>query len=265
MLSTSSEDRPLGVQLLGNDPDMIKRALDIISGYDFDVIDFNAACPASKVVSKDKGAGLLRNPAKLQSLLKAIVESTDRPVTVKLRSGWDEASINAVETALRAQDAGVKGVFIHGRTKMQRYSGTVDYKVIKEVKESLKIPVIASGDGLTPVLIQKLFDETGCGGVAIARGALGNPWIFRETAGYMMSKTIPPRPDIYEITETMKKHLDLNVAYNGEARGVIRFRKFFPWYLRGMPVKNRKAQAFRACTRDEMIELIDEVKSLLAA
>jgi nifR3 family TIM-barrel protein len=265
MLSTTADDRPLGVQLLGNDTDMIKRALDIISGYDFDVIDFNAACPVSKVVSRGKGAGLLRNPAKLQNLLKVVVENTDRPVTVKLRSGWDDASVNAMETALRAQDAGVKGIFIHGRTKTQGYSGTVDYRVIKEVKESVKIPVIASGDGLTPLLVKKLFDETGCDGVAIARGALGNPWIFPETAGYMMNKTVPPRPDIYEITETMKRHLDLNVAFNGEERGVIRFRKFFPWYLRGMPVKNRKAEAFRACRRDEMIELIDEVKSLLAA
>ena len=262
MLSATADDRPLGVQLLGGDPEIIKRALDIVSGYSFDIIDFNAACPASKVVSGGKGAGLLREPVKLQKLLKVMVENTSLPVTVKIRSGWDDTLINAVETALRAQDAGVSGLFIHGRTKTQGYRGTVDYNIIREVKEALKIPVIASGDALTPELIRKLFDETGCDGVAVARGALGNPWIFRDTVEHLKSGAVPSISNINETTRTMKEHLDLNVAFHGEKIGVLHFRKFFSWYTRGMTVKGLKVRAFRAGTRDEMLRLIDELQAL---
>jgi tRNA-dihydrouridine synthase B len=262
MLSATTDDRPLGIQLLGSDPEIIKRALDIVSGHSFDIIDFNAACPGSKVVSGGKGAGLLREPVKLQKLLKVIVGNTSLPVTVKIRSGWDDALINATETALRAQDAGVSGLFIHGRTKKQGYRGTVDYNIIREVKEALRIPVIASGDALTPVLIKKLFDETGCDGVAVARGALGNPWIFHDTVEYLKSGVVPSKSNINETARTMKEHLDLNVAFHGEKIGVIHFRKFFSWYTGGMTAKELKARAFRAGTRDEMLRLIDELQDL---
>jgi tRNA-dihydrouridine synthase B len=265
MLSTSADDRPLGIQLLGENIEAIKRSLDNISEYAFDIIDFNAACPVSKVASHGKGAWLLREPEKLHKILKLIVENTDVPVTVKIRSGWNASSVNAVDVALRAQDAGISGLFIHGRTKMQGFRGTVDYNIIREVKQALDIPVIASGDALTPVLIKKLFDNTGCDGVAIARGALGNPWIFRETAEYLKSGTIPLRPDAYEIAQTMKKHLVLNIAFCGEKYGVIRFRKFFAWYTKGLAVKKLKGMAFRADTGDNMLLLIDEVQSLSAA
>lgn len=265
MLSIAPEDRPLGIQLLGKDPDIIRRALDIVSEHSFDITDFNAACPARKIVSKGKGAALLREPERLQKLLKLIVDNTDVPVTVKIRSGWDGASINAAEIALRAQDAGVSGIFIHGRTKMQGYSGKVDYDVIRKIKESVDIPVIASGDALTPDLIRKHFDETGCDGVAIARGSLGNPWIFHETAQYLECGEIPSRPDVHEITRVMKRHLDLNIEHVGERVGIIRFRKFFAWYTRGMAARKLKTRAFLAATRDQMMQLIDEVKTLPAA
>jgi tRNA-dihydrouridine synthase B len=260
MLSAAADDRPLGIQLLGNDTEVIKRALDIVSGYPFDLMDLNAACPAKKVASKGKGAGLMREPVKLQKLLHAIVDNTDMPVTVKIRSGWDETSVNAVEAGLRAQDAGVKGLFIHGRTREQGYRGNVDYNIIREVKESLEIPVIASGDALTPGLIKKMFDETGCDGVVVARGAFGNPWIFRQAAGFLKDEAVNFRPDIYEITRIMKEHLASSIEFVGEKIGILRFRKFFKWYTRGMAVKALKARAYRAVTRDEMMRLIDEVR-----
>ena len=262
MLSASLDDRPLGVQILGCDPEIIKRALDILSGYAFDIIDLNAACPVNKVVLRGEGAGLLKEPVKLGKLLKVIVETTRVPVTVKIRSGWDETSVNAVKIALYAQDAGVQGVVIHGRTRAQGYSGKVDYSVIREVKESLEIPVIASGDALTPGLIKKLFDETGCNGVAVARGALGNPWIFQETIEYLKSGTISCRPDIHEIVRTMKKHLALLVEFHGERTGVMLFRKLFTWYTRGMTAKQLKVRAFQAGTSDEMLRLIEEIQTL---
>jgi tRNA-dihydrouridine synthase B len=261
MLSTAPEDRPLGIQILGHDSETIKRSLEMISGYAFDVLDFNAACPVKKVVSKGGGAGLLKEPAKFQEILKGMVENVTVPVTVKLRAGWDETSVNAVEMALRAEEAGAKAVFIHGRTRMQKYSGRVDYDIIREVKKGLKIPVIASGDALTPELVKKLFDETGCDGVAVARGSLGNPWIFRQTAEYLETGQMPPIPDVSEMTATMRRHLALNMAFHGEKIGVTLFRKFFAYYTRGMPLKTLKESAARSATPDEMLRFIDEVES----
>jgi tRNA-dihydrouridine synthase B len=261
MLCTSPDDRPLIVQLLGGREDSIKRALNILSRYPFDIMDFNAACPVRKVVAKGRGAGLLREPARLESILRVVVANASAPVTVKIRSGWDESSINAVELALRAEDAGVNGLFIHGRTRGQGYGGTVDYDIIRKVKESLSVPVIASGDALTPVLIKKLFDNTGCDGVAIARGALGNPWIFPHAAKHLNNEAVPAGPDLREITHMMKAHLDMNIDYHGERLGVVRFRKFFGWYTKTMPVKKLKIMAFSACTREDMLLLIDEIES----
>jgi tRNA-dihydrouridine synthase B len=260
MLSTRADDRPLGVQILGCDPDLIKRSLDILSEYPFAVMDFNAACPVKKVVSRGKGAGLLKDPVKLQQLLQIIVKNKRMPVTVKIRAGWDETDINAPEIALRVQDAGVDALFIHGRTRKQRYSGQVDYDVIRRVKETVQIPVIASGDALSPELIQDLFNLTGCDGVALARGALGNPWIVRESIEYMKKGEIRTRPDVIEISETMKEHLSLNIELHGEKNGVIRFRKFFAWYARGMAVKDLKLRAFGACNRDEMLGFIGKLE-----
>jgi tRNA-dihydrouridine synthase B len=262
MLFTNSDDRPLGIQLLGNDPEVIKRAMDILSEeYAFDSIDLNVACPVNKVVSCGEGASLLREPVKVQKLLKALVSSTDMPVTVKIRSGWDGTSVNAVEIGLAAQDAGIAGLFIHGRTRSQGYRGKVDYTIIRKVKESLGIPVIGSGDALTPDLIKKMFDETECDGVAVARGAFGNPWIFRQTTAYLQSGTAPVRPGPSEIAETMKAHLDLLIAFRGEDTGVILFRKFYAWYSRGMPAKRLRQQAFQATARDEMLYLIGALQA----
>ncbi len=261
-LTVHQQDRPLVVQIMGRDLDIIQQALNTLSEYSFDILDFNAACPVKKVSSKGKGAGLLKEPEKLEEILRLLVQNSKVPVTVKIRSGWDETSVNAVEIALRAQDSGVSGVIIHGRTRMQRYGGKVDYNIIRKVKETLSIPVIASGDAHSPELIKKLFDETGCDGVALARGALGNPWIFPETEALLHGGEIPSRPDAAEIASVMKKHLDLCVEFEGERVAILRFRKFFSWYTRGMPARKLKVQAFRAATRDEMAELIDDLPAL---
>jgi tRNA-dihydrouridine synthase B len=263
MLSTNSADRPLGVQILGSDPDRLKKALEILSDYPCDILDFNAACPVNKVVSRGDGAWLLREPEKLQSLLTLIVKESGRPVTVKIRSGWDQTSLNAVETALRAEDAGVTAISIHGRTKVQGYGGKVDYEIIRKVKQSVKVPVIASGDAQSPDLVKTLFEETGCNGVALARGALGNPWLFRETTEHLSGATPSYRPGVGEIAKTMKDHLALNVAFHGERDGVVRFRKFFPWYTRGLSVKELKVRAFLAETQNGMLQLIDEIETLV--
>ena len=261
MVAARPDDRPLGIQLLGTEQEFILRALDIISKYEYDIVDFNAACPVTKVTSKGEGAGMMKEPRKLGLLLKAIVEHTDTPVTVKIRAGWNERSVNAREVALYAQDAGIKGLFIHGRTREQGYSGRVDYNVIREVKEALDIPVIGSGDVFSPLHVKKMFDETGCDGVAIARGSFGDPWIFRETAGFLDDGAIPPRPDIQEVAGIMADHLGLIDSYHGQMTAPVVFRKLFAWYIKGFrDVKPLKERAFKAKTTDEMLELIREFR-----
>jgi tRNA-dihydrouridine synthase B len=263
MVAAHPEDTPLGAQLLSEDPEIIRRSMDILRGLKPSLIDLNAACPVSKVTKRGEGAGLLREPSKLRRVLKALVENSHVPVTVKIRSGWDEQSVNAKEIALYAREAGIHGLFIHGRTKVQGYRGGVDYDVIRQVKESLDIPVIASGDALSPGLIKKMFDETGCDGIVIARGALGNPWIFGETAEFLRSCTVLDRPDAGGIADTMLKHLNLCVQFSGEKAGTITFRKFFAWYIKGLTgSRPLKEKAFRAASEAEMRAVIEETRTM---
>lgn len=260
MLKTVPEDGPIGIQFLGNEPDIMVRALDLVADRSFDLVDINAACPVPKVVRRGEGAGIMKDPKRLQAVLREVVKHTNLPVTVKIRSGWDDQSINAMDVALAAQDAGIHGLTIHGRTRAQGYRGRVNYEIIREVKRVLSIPVIASGDALSPRLVKKLFEETGCDGVAIARGALGNPWIFEDTVTYLETGTIPPRPGYTELTSVMKDHLDMCIKDYGERQGTIRFRKFYGWYIRGIPGnKPLKESAFRAQSRAEMVGLIDRL------
>lgn len=263
-LDPHPDDIPLGIQIVGRDPEIIRRSLDIISEYKFSSIDLNAACPVKKVAGRGKGAGMLREPEKLQEILKMIVKNMTIPVTVKIRSGWDEGSVNAVDIGRRAEDAGVNGIIIHGRTRAQRYKDSVDYGIIRKLKEAVSIPVIASGDAFSAEHIKRLFDETGCDGVAVARGALGNPWIFRETAELLKDGRTPPRPDTDELVRTMKEHLTSNVKHNGEKIGVIQFRKFFSWYTKGLPVKALKLKAFMADKEEEMLEIIEEIRERIS-
>jgi nifR3 family TIM-barrel protein len=263
MLATDPADRPLGIQLLGRDPEVIRTALDKARDYEFDIIDFNAACPVTKVTEKGEGASLLKEPKKIGVLLKVVVNNTSAPVTVKIRSGWDAASVNARDSALCAEDAGISALFIHGRTREQGYRGAVDYAVIRAVKESLRIPVIASGDALSPRLIKRLFDETGCDGVAIARGALGNPWIFKEASAFLKDGTLLERPNMDEIADIMIAHFNLIVDFHGEPMGTLIFRKFFSWYCKGIHgIRDLKTRAFGAKSRQQMLEIINKVREM---
>jgi tRNA-dihydrouridine synthase B len=249
MLSTNKEDKPLGVQLLGCEPQYILRAMEVLRKYQFDTLDFNAACPAKKVVRRGEGAALMRRPRELEKLLKLVVKESFVPLTVKIRSGWDKDSVNAVEVARRCEGAGVKALFIHGRTKQQGYSGAVDYTVITAVKKALAIPVIASGDILSGQLINKMFAETGADAVAVARGALGNPWIFKGVT-----------PDKAELIRVMREHLQANVDFYGERVGVMKFRKFFNWYTKGLRhIRPLREKSSRVKTREDMLALIKRI------
>ena len=263
MLASTAVDRPLGVQLLGSDTDSLLAALDVLDQYAFDVIDLNAACPVAKVVRRGEGAGLLREPERLRRLITALVSRSKVPVTLKIRSGWDENSINAREIALMAEDAGVTAIVVHGRTRTQGYDGRVDYAVIAETKKAVRIPVIGSGDIFSAELAIKMFEETGCDGVAIARGSMGNPWIFHETAELLSRGAMPAKPILDEIISVMRKHLDLSIGLLGEKLGVVSFRKCFIWYSHGFPsVRPLRIKAVAARSISEMNDVIEELHGL---
>ena len=234
MLFSGENDKPLGVQILGCESKYILRALDVLKDYKFDLLDFNAACPVKKVIRRGEGAALLREPEKLRRLLKLVVKNVPVPVTMKIRIGWDSHSVNASDIGLIAEEAGIRALFIHGRTKMQAYSGSVDYKAIKRVKDALRIPVIGSGDIYSAELAKKMFYETGCDGISIARGALGNPWIFRELSSFFGEGRPAVGLNIKDKISAMVEHLDMYIDFYGEKNGVILFRKFFSWYTKGL-------------------------------
>ena len=254
-------ERPIGLQLFGANPETMAEAAKIISSFDPDFIDLNFGCPVRKVVGKNGGSSILQNLNLFKEIIRKVVKATDLPVTVKMRSGWDSGSLVYIEAGKIAQDCGAAAITLHPRTKAQGFAGRAEWSQIAELKEAVDIPVIGNGDIRDVVDVKRMFDETGCDGVAVARGALGNPWIFSKTAEHLNNEAASCGPDVYEIARTMKEHLALIVEFRGEVIGVMQFRKFFSWYLRGMTVKELKFKAFHAATREEMMRLIDELET----
>lgn len=261
MIETVAEDRPLGIQLLCADHESLRASVEIVNRGGYAVVDFNAACPVRKVIRRGEGAALMREPRKLRELLKTLVRAAQAPVTVKIRAGWDAQSVNAREVALHAEDAGISALFIHGRTRSQGYGGAVDYAVIGEVKEALSVPVIASGDVFGPAPAKRMLDETGCDGLVMARGAMGNPWIFRRTEALLAAGLSLPGPGIEEIMGTVREHLGLTMDYYGEETGVKVFRKFLIWYTRGFRnVKRLRWRVAGVATAAEAEELLEDMR-----
>ncbi|MDP3041733.1 MAG: tRNA dihydrouridine synthase DusB [Candidatus Omnitrophota bacterium] len=259
MLASLPKDKPLGMQILGCEEQYILKALEVLRGYEFDLLDFNAACPSKKVVRRGEGSALLKEPKKLKKILKLVIKNSWLPVSVKIRLGWDKDSVNAKDIALLAQDCGVNALFIHGRTKTQGYSGQVDYNMIREVKKVLDIPLIASGDIFSGLLAKKMLEETGCDGLAVARGSLGNPWIFKEIKEYLKSGKIIHRPKEENIAKVLREHLDSSLDFYGERNGVVIFRKFYIWYTKGLcKVRRLRERSSRASTRLEVESIIQE-------
>ncbi|MGE5279359.1 MAG: tRNA dihydrouridine synthase, partial [Deltaproteobacteria bacterium] len=211
------------------------KGLEVMETFTYDVLDFNAACPVRKVCRRGEGANLMREPGRLEELLRAVVRHSTRPVTVKLRSGWDKDMRNAPDIARLAEGCGAAAVFIHGRTREQFYKGSVDYAAIAAVKKAVRVPVIGSGDVLSAPLAKKMLDETGCDGVLVARGALGHPWIFGEIETFLTTGAPPGPLPLATILKTLQHHLALAIAEHGEKRAIKLMRKFVGWYLKGEP------------------------------
>jgi tRNA-dihydrouridine synthase B len=226
-------ERPIGIQIFGKRPARMAGAARMIDDLKPDIIDINACCPARRVVSKGGGAALHKTPELLRDIVTAVVEATSLPVSVKLRSGWDEDCINVVEIARMVEDCGAVAVAVHGRTARQGFKGKSVWSRIEEVKRAVKIPVILTGDIMQPEDVKRGFDETGCDAVMIARGGFGRPWLFEQAREYLEKGSYTEFPP-EKMTEVAIMHLDLMIEIFGERMGVLRFRKHLLWYTKGL-------------------------------
>ncbi len=233
-LESCADDRPLGVQLFGTDPLVLSEAAAMVTEKGADIIDINMGCPVKKVVRTGAGVALMRNPALIGLIVQAVRKATPLPLTVKIRSGWRQKEINAAEIAGIAQENGADAVIVHPRTADQGFSGSADWNIIKQIKDSLTIPVIGSGDVKTPGDARCMLETTRCDAVMIGRGALGNPWIFRKIIDGLNESVHADIPDLEERERVIMRHLDMVTGYHGNDFGVINFRKHLLWYTKGL-------------------------------
>jgi tRNA-dihydrouridine synthase B len=240
MLTILPEEKPVSMQLVGCDAESMKIAAELVAKTDAAIVDINMGCPANKVHKAGSGAALARDPENAARIVETVVKAVpNKPVTVKFRKGWDENNINAVEVAKAVEAAGAKAVAVHGRTAKQMYQGQADWDIIRQVKEAVKIPVIGNGDVTSPQKAVQLLEETGCDGVMIGRGALGNPWIFRAVTHYMKTGEELPPPTAEERIRVALRHTDLLVAEKGEYVGTREMRKHIAWYTKGLRDSNQ--------------------------
>lgn len=237
LLKMSDMERPIAQQIFGSDVDSFVKAAKLVEDKMHpDIIDINMGCPVPKVAIKSQaGSALLKNPDKIKEIVSAVVKAVSVPVTVKIRSGWDANSVNAVEVAKVIEEAGASAITVHGRTRAQGYSGNADWNIIKQVKEMVSIPVIGNGDVTSAEKAKEMLDFTGCDAVMIGRGVLGNPWLIKECVSYLESGIIPPKPSAREKIEMLKRHYQLLVDSTSEKQAILEIRTHALWYIKGMP------------------------------
>lgn len=259
LLTMHPGETPASLQLFGSDPEIVADMAARIEERPFAILDFNMGCPVPKVVNNGEGSALMKNPRLAEELLTKLVKAVKKPVTVKIRKGFDEDSVNAVEIARIAESCGVAAIAVHGRTRAQYYSGIADWDIIRQVKEAVSIPVIGNGDVTSPQKADELVRQTGCDGIMIARGAQGNPWIFSEMIHWEETGELPPRPDKDEIRKMMLRHARLQLKYKGEFCGIREMRKHVAWYTKGLKGASRMREKVNA------VESLEELENLLTS
>ncbi|MDZ7671480.1 MAG: tRNA dihydrouridine synthase DusB [Halanaerobiales bacterium] len=259
------DDGYINIQLFGEETEFIVKALKIVEKeYNPDFIDLNMGCPAPKVVKTGAGSALMKKPEKVKEILTEMVEIADIPITLKIRSGWDKNSINAVEIAKIAEKAGVSLIAVHGRTREQYYSGNVDYEIIKKVKDAVNIPVIGNGDIYDISSAEKMFNKTNCDGIMVARGIQGNPWLIKRLKKYFQESIILDKPNVEQKIDMAIKHLKTAVGYYGEKVAIPKMRKHISWYLKGMKNSSYvKDKINKLTNKKEIIDTLNEYKNML--
>ncbi|MDD2554637.1 MAG: tRNA dihydrouridine synthase DusB [Desulfotomaculaceae bacterium] len=260
LLDISGEDSPVSIQVFGSDPGYMAAAAEIVESRGARLIDVNMGCPTPKIVKNGEGAALMRNPDQAAAIIRAIVGRVKIPVTVKLRRGWDESSVNAVEMACLVEDAGAAAVTVHGRTRSQFYAGKADWGIIASVKRAVAIPVIGNGDIWTPQDALLMLEQTGCDGIMIGRASLGNPWIFKQTVYFLETGAMLPGPTPGERAAMALKHFNLLLENKGENVAVREMRKHAAWYMKGLRGAARlREMVNRAKTGEEIKILLEQV------
>ena len=258
LLEIDPREKPVSLQLFGSDPEIMAQMAHQIEDRPFDILDINMGCPVPKVVNNGEGSALLKNPALVRKIVTAVVQAIDKPVTVKIRRGFDDDHINAVEIAKIIEDCGAAAVAVHGRTREQYYSGKADWDIIRQVKEAVQIPVIGNGDVTSPETAMALMEQTGCDGVMIGRAVRGNPWLFSEILYYMETGQHKARPTIEEVKAMILKHARMQVEVKGEYTALREMRKHVAWYTAGFPHSARlRARTNEISTMEELVTLLE--------
>jgi len=263
LINFNETERPISIQIFGNDVDsFVEAAKYIEDNYHPDIIDINMGCPVPKIALKSQaGSALLKNPDKIYEIVKKVVENTNTPISVKIRSGWDENSINAVEVAQKIEQAGASLIAIHARTRSQGYSGKANWNIIKQVKENVSIPVIGNGDIKTIYDAKKMLDETKCDAIMIGRATLGNPWFIKECVEYIENNKIIDPPTNTEKIDMIEHHYELLKKYTSEKQALLEIRMHALWYIKGLPnIKEYKNKITSCKTEQEFKNLLNEIR-----
>ena len=265
LLAIDEREKPVSLQLFGSDPKIIAQIAHQIEDRPFDILDINMGCPVPKIVNNGEGSALMKNPVLAGQIIEEKVKAIKKPVTVKIRKGFDDDHVNAVEMARAAQESGASAVAVHGRTREQYYSGKADWDIIRQVKEAVSIPVIGNGDLLTPEDVIAMKEQTGCDGFMIARGAQGNPWIFSQLLEYFKTGQIKPRPGFDEVREMILRQARMMIDFKGEYIGIREIRKHAAWYTTGYPNSSKMRDAINTVETYEALEaLLLDIDSVIS-